>query len=83
MTNEIPLPNAAGRRLPRKPDGPPRVRPLHLPDPTYQFVIDQWCEVNGYRREAFVSQFRDQITGRMMYDILFAYDPWWTERSRQ
>ena len=45
--------------------------------PLTHYVIDQWCEVNGYRREAFVSQFRDQITGRMMYDILFAYDPWW------
>ena len=45
--------------------------------PLTHSVIDQWCEVNGYRREAFVSQFRDQVTGRMMYDIPFAYDPWW------
>ena len=45
--------------------------------PLTNSVIDQWCEVNGYRREAFVSQFRDQKTGRMMYDILLAYDPWW------
>lgn len=49
--------------------------------PLTNSVINRWCEVNGYKREAFVSQFCDQITGRMMYDIVFAYDPYWKEVS--
>ena len=40
-------------------------------------VINRWCAVNGYNRELFVKTFRDNITGRTMFDIAFQYDPYW------
>lgn len=40
-------------------------------------VINEWLEYNGWRRlknDPFLcSKFKDQITGRMMYDIAFQY----------
>lgn len=42
-------------------------------------VIKEWADENGYdsnlRDGWFVKTFRDQITGRMMYDIAFQYIP--------
>ena len=42
-------------------------------------VITEWADENGYdsnlRDGVFVQTFRDQITGRMMYDIAFQYIP--------
>ena len=42
-------------------------------------VITEWADENGYdsnlRDGVFVQTFRDQITGRMMYDIFFQYIP--------
>lgn len=42
-------------------------------------VITEWAGENGYdsnlRDGVFVKTFRDQITGRKMYDILFQYIP--------
>lgn len=42
-------------------------------------VITEWADENGYdsnlRDGVFVQKFRDQITGRMMYDIFFQYIP--------
>ena len=42
-------------------------------------VITEWANDYGYndnlRDGLFVQKFRDQITGRMMYDILFQYIP--------
>ena len=42
-------------------------------------VITEWAYENGYdsnlRDGVFVQKFKDQITGRMMYDIFFQYIP--------
>lgn len=42
-------------------------------------VIADWANDYGYsdniRDRLFVQKFRDQITGRMMYDIFFQYIP--------
>ena len=42
-------------------------------------VITEWADENGYdsnlRDGAFVQTFKDQITGRKMYDIAFQYIP--------
>ena len=42
-------------------------------------VIMEWADENGYdnnlRDGVFVQTFKDQITGRMMYDIAFQYIP--------
>lgn len=42
-------------------------------------VITEWANENGYdnnlRDGWFVQTFRDQITGRKMYDIVFQYIP--------
>lgn len=45
--------------------------------PITQRIINQWCKANGYHRHLFVNTFYDQVTGKLMYDIPFAYDPWW------
>ena len=42
-------------------------------------VLKAWMKDNNYtdnlRDELFVQKFKDQITGRMMYDIFFQYIP--------
>ena len=42
-------------------------------------IITEWADENGYdsnlRDGVFVQKFRDQITGRIMYDIAFQYIP--------
>lgn len=42
-------------------------------------VLTEWADENGYdsnlRDGVFVQKFRDQITGRMMYDVAFQYIP--------
>ena len=42
-------------------------------------VITEWADENGYdsnlRDGVFVQKFKDQIAGRMMYDIAFQYIP--------
>lgn len=42
-------------------------------------VLTEWANENGYdgnlRDGWFVQTFKDQITGRMMYDIAFQYIP--------
>ena len=42
-------------------------------------VITEWADENGYDSSlhdgVFVQKFKDQITGRMMYDIAFQYIP--------
>ena len=42
-------------------------------------VIKEWADENGYgsnlRDGVFVQRFKDQIAGRMMYDIAFQYIP--------
>ena len=36
-------------------------------------IIDEWCKDNGYDRDWHCQVFRDQITGRLMYDCAFQY----------
>ena len=42
-------------------------------------ILTEWANENGYggdlRDRLFVQKFRDQITGRMMYDVAFQYIP--------
>ena len=42
-------------------------------------IITEWANENGYvgnlRDGVFIQKFRDQITGRMMYDVAFQYIP--------
>lgn len=44
-------------------------------------VIKEWARENGYKQDlrdgVFVQTFKDQITGRKMYDIAFQYVPFW------
>lgn len=42
-----------------------------------QRVINEWFKENGLKRSLFVSTFKDNITGRTMYDIAFQYTPYW------
>ena len=37
-------------------------------------VLKSWMKDNGYT-DTLVQKFRDQITGRMMYDVAFQYIP--------
>lgn len=45
--------------------------------PMTQQVINEWFQEQQLDRTLFVSKFRDQVTGRPMYDIAFQYDPFW------
>ena len=45
-------------------------------------VIDDWLAMNHFTREPFVKTFRDQQTGRVMFDIAFQYDPFWGKLER-
>ena len=42
-----------------------------------QRVINDWFKANGLNRTLFVSTFKDNVTGRTMYDIAFQYTPAW------
>ena len=41
--------------------------------PLTQRIINKWFEEQGLDRTLFVSVFKDQITGRSMYDVAFQY----------
>ncbi len=48
-------------------------------------VICRWARENGisstvFDSKLFFSKFKDQITGRMMYDIAFQWLPWWEDK---
>lgn len=45
--------------------------------PLTKRVITRWCKENGYTMDLFTKIFKDQITGRPMYDVAFQYDPYW------
>lgn len=49
--------------------------------PLTKQVITKWCKENGYKMDLFVKKFKDQITGRPMYDIAFQYAPYWNKRG--
>ena len=49
---------------------------VYVTPPTTRIIME-WADENGYdsnlRDGVFVQTFRNQITGRMMYDIAFQY----------
>lgn len=42
-------------------------------------VIDDWIQKSGIKRDLFVDEFKDNVTGESMYEIKFAYVPYWKE----
>lgn len=67
--------------------GYPREEMYHHESDLYVFltpltkrVIDEWFKENGLTRSLFVSTFRDQITGKPMYDVAFQYTPAFDQR---
>lgn len=60
--------------------GYPEIEMFHHYSDLYVFVtqvttrvIDEWCNEHGYTKSLHCPKFKDQITGRMMYDIAFQY----------
>lgn len=51
--------------------------------PLTKRVITRWCKENGYTMDFFTKIFKDQITGRPMYDVAFQYAPYWEEMARR
>lgn len=51
--------------------------------PITKRVVDKWFKDEGLEKSLFVSTFRDQITGKEMYDIAFQYTPFWEEKARK
>ena len=49
-------------------------------------VLKEWCEANGWSKDLVrassivFSTFKDNLTGRKMYDVAFQYLPWWDEK---
>lgn len=41
-------------------------------------VIDEWCNEHGYTKSWYCPKFKDQITGKPMYDCAFQ----WYEEER-
>lgn len=46
--------------------------------PLTRRVINEWLSEERLTGSLFVSTFKDQISGRPMYDIAFQYTPYWT-----
>ena len=45
-------------------------------------VINQWLDDNGWRRDhPLLDTFKDQITGKKVYDLAFQYLPYWEEAN--
>jgi hypothetical protein len=51
--------------------------------PLTKRVVDKWFKDEGLKKSLFVNTFRDQITGKGMYDIAFQYTPYWEEKARE
>lgn len=47
--------------------------------PLTKKVVDEWFKKQKLKRHLFVSTFTDQITGKLMYDCAFQYDPYWAK----
>lgn len=60
--------------------GYPRKEMYHHCSDLYVFVtpettkaINEWFKEQGYSKDLFVSRFKDNVTGKPMYDIAFQY----------
>lgn len=48
-------------------------------------VLEKWCDRNGWNRKIvkeksfLFDKFKDQVTGRLMYDVAFQYTAFWEE----
>ena len=49
--------------------------------PVTKRVIEEWCKENGYSRSWHCPIFIDNVTGALMYDCYFAYDPYWEDKA--
>lgn len=49
--------------------------------PLTKQIVDKWFKDKGLKRNLFVSTFQDQVTGQMMYDCAFQYDPFWQRKE--
>lgn len=55
--------------------------------PLTDSALEKWCDMNGWNRKLVQDKsflfdiFRDQVTGRLMYDVAFQYTPFWKERE--
>lgn len=41
--------------------------------PVTKRVVEEWCKEHGYSRSWHCPMFKDQVTGRAMYDCAFQY----------
>lgn len=56
---------------------------LYVPvTPLSGAVIDKWLEDKGLAKHLFVSEFKDQRTGKPMYEVVFQYDPYWANLGK-
>ena len=46
-------------------------------------VIERWFAQAGLSTYRFVTSFKDQITGRRMYDVTFQYTPYWQSKAKR
>lgn len=51
--------------------------------PLTRKVVEAWCNENGFNRHWHCPVFRDNVTGRPMYDCAFQYDDYWKDRTRE
>lgn len=49
--------------------------------PLTKKVIEEWCQEHGYDRKWQCPIFKDQVSGRGMYDCAFQYSDWWAEKA--
>ncbi len=46
-------------------------------------IVEVWCKENGYSRTWHCPKFKDQVTGKPMYDCHFQYDDYWKARCEE
>lgn len=45
-------------------------------------LVEEFWPDDGMR-ELFVKKFKDNVTGSHMYDVAFAYDPYWKDKKSE
>ena len=70
--------------------GYPREQMFHHLSDLYVYVtplttkiVNNWCKEQGFLRSWHCPIFKDQITGKPMYDCAFQYDDYWKEVSKR
>lgn len=69
--------------------GYPEEEMFHWKSDLYVFVtplttriVEDWCKENSFDRTWHCPIFRDNVTGRAMYDCAFCYEPFFSERNK-